>query len=628
MRIYAKPYDDIKVPFTIDENGAFAEFIIQKPEEIHEDLVLGSTVLVFDLKNGSSSKKATPFWIAGRIVGMKAISPFNPERENMLYQEDETESPYKVLEEISGGPHHHQPMVLRVELDYEMETRIQQTSTQEADYFISPIQRPPSSFSRMFIPEIEKGIENNEPSLEKILNLKKRGVLLGCVGSGNSPFMKNEQFLYYNLDVFGLENKHIFIVGESGSGKTVFLKNLAFELRNLNQNGTPVNNRIIMLDVQGDIVQLLFPNLDDEVTLKPKIAWQNKANNSQLRSKITKDFIDEKLNPFRLILPKSKRSKRTKNASALKLLCENNNINVIEAGLRLQDLNLPSDVEYLMRINSQQAVTILDQYAEAFRNSGKTIISIQSLRNGIDTTLSQHVGKDTIPSKTTGTSYYRSSFDAAKRALDALEVYFDLDEEIVTSGRNPLDNLKEPGTTIIYLADLNQEERLMWEMLIVKWLNDNNDTINEEESNSETYVFIDEAHQIIPARPLGIADKDTFDRLRSNFERLAREGRKFGINLILSTQSPKDLHEIVPDQCPNKVVMKINPRNAEYAYLDKELALIASRFNYGQFWFQSPFNDTPHWLRLHSLATPIPHEPVKTYFPKVRKISKGNITGR
>ncbi|MEQ9007783.1 MAG: hypothetical protein RLP12_07860, partial [Ekhidna sp.] len=372
--------------------------------------------------------------------------------------------------------------------------------------------------------------------------------------------------------------------------------------------------------------QLLLPEVEG-ITLEPKIPWQKVANELPDRSHVTPEYIDKTLGgisaeDFRLIIPKSKGGKMTKNASALKLLCNKRGIEVIETGLRLKDLSTPSEVEYLMRINSQQAVMILDQYAEAFKSKDDYDISIESLRIAINSTLKKHQDKQTIPSKITGTSYYRSSFDAALRALDALDNYFDIDEESVKAERSPLEHLREPGTTIVYLADLNQEERLMWEMQLVKWLNENNDTLNEEDGEGETYVFIDEAHQIIPSRPVGIADKDTFDRLRSNFERLAREGRKFGINLILSTQSPKDLHEIVPDQCPNKVVMKINPRNAEYAYLDKELALIASRFNYGQFWFQSPFNGTPNWLRIHSLATPLPHDSVKSYFPKIRKEAK------
>ncbi|KAA3630596.1 MAG: ATP-binding protein [Bacteroidetes bacterium] len=626
QRIYAKPYDDINSPFTVDERGAFAEFIIQKPEEINEGLSLGATVLTFDLKR--EGKKFKPFWIAGRIVGLKAISPFNPDRESMLYQEDETTSPYVVLEQIPGGPHHHQPMVVKVALDYEMEIPKEfENDNIVSNYYISPIQRPPSSFSKMFVPEVRDSFEKGEPTLDKILNIKRDGLVLGAVGSGNVPFHRGENFLVYKWDVQDLENKHMFIVGESGSGKTVFLKNLAFELRNLKRsNGKFYNNRVIMLDVQGDIAQLLLPEID-KITLTPRISWQGDANELETRSFITSDYIHERLKPLRLIIPISESKNLSKNASALKILCEKKGIEVEEIGLRLQDLDKPSDVEYLMRISSQQAVLILDQFAEHFK-SEQIPVTIEKLRNSITKVLNdpKNRGKATIKNKITGTEYLRSSFGAAQRALDALGKYFDYDIKSNTHSKNPLELFREEGTSIFYLADLNHEERIMWEMQILKWFNQNNDTLNEKLNKNgnegETFVFFDEAHQIIPQRPMGIANKDVFDRLRSNFERLSREGRKFGINLILSTQSPKDLHEIVPDQCPNKVVMKINPRNAAYAHLSPELAMIASRFNYGQFWFQSPFNGTPNWLRIHSFATPIPHISVKKFFPKIRELSK------
>ena len=63
--------------------------------------------------------------------------------------------------------------------------------------------------------------------------------------------------------------------------------------------------------------------------------------------------------------------------------------------------------------------------------------------------------------------------------------------------------------------------------------------------------------------------------------------------------------------------MKINPRNASYAFLDDNLALIANRFNHGQFWIQSPFNGTPDWVRVHSWAPAIPHEPMTNFWNKV-----------
>ena len=134
-----------------------------------------------------------------------------------------------------------------------------------------------------------------------------------------------------------------------------------------------------------------------------------------------------------------------------------------------------------------------------------------------------------------------------------------------------------------------------------------------------TYVFFDEAHQIIPATKSSgsVGSLEVFTRLRSNFEKLAREGRKFRLNLVLSTQNPQDLHPIVPEQCSTRVVMKINPKNAQYAFLDKELAYVANSFSQGQFWIQSPFNGTPDWVRVHSIAPPVPHSSMEVFREKM-----------
>jgi len=174
-----------------------------------------------------------------------------------------------------------------------------------------------------------------------------------------------------------------------------------------------------------------------------------------------------------------------------------------------------------------------------------------------------------------------------------------------------LDYFNFDGTTILFLDELDQDERIMWEMQLVSWL------YKHKKDSWKAFVFFDEAHQIIPAKPVGIGAIATFERLRVNFERLAREGRKFGINLVLSTQDPQDLHPIVPEQCPTKIVMKINPRNAKHVFLDNDLAMIASRFGAGQFWIQSPFNGTPDWVRVHSWAPPLPHEPMTQFWNKV-----------
>jgi uncharacterized protein len=67
-------------------------------------------------------------------------------------------------------------------------------------------------------------------------------------------------------------------------------------------------------------------------------------------------------------------------------------------------------------------------------------------------------------------------------------------------------------------------------------------------------IVIDEAHNVCPAEPDGpIAALATEDAIR-----IAGEGRKFGLYLILVTQRPQKVHENVLSQCDNLVLMRMN----------------------------------------------------------------------
>lgn len=585
---YARPYADLKTPFTVDKNGAFAEYIVQNPESM-PDIALGATVIIADKLLNKL------FWIAGQIVGLRAISPFSPERENLLYIEPGSYDPIEVLEEVTG-PHTHQPMIIRVSLEREMWA----IDSGDRKFNSFPIQRPPSAFSRLYFPNITPVKDDPSPSLLEILNIKSNGVTLGCVGFGNSPYERDGSFLEYKLDVEHLDNKHMFVVGESGSGKTVFLKTLAYELRRLNQN-----NRILMTDLQGDIIQFLLSDVASK--LVPR-GWQANVEME------TAEQVDETMKDFQLIIPARKGVLPSDKVTALKTLAKQRGVKVREIGLRIQDLSRPSDVEYLFRTTSTQVAMLLDDEADYIKNSTDNNPTLHNLDVALRR-LGMNPGNGAnaeIISKG-NTRFLKSTLDAANRALRSLSEYFDHHQESLSSSENPLDCMSFNGTSILYLDELDNDEKVMWEMQLVKWLYENKSNV------PNTYVFFDEAHQIIPAKPPGSGAAGTFERLRLNFERLAREGRKFGVNLVLATQNPKDLHSIVPEQCPTRIIMKINPRNAKYAYLDESLAMIANQFSHGQFWIQSPFNGTSDWVRVHSMAPAIPHEPMTEFWDKVMK---------
>ena len=67
-------------------------------------------------------------------------------------------------------------------------------------------------------------------------------------------------------------------------------------------------------------------------------------------------------------------------------------------------------------------------------------------------------------------------------------------------------------------------------------------------------IVIDEAHNVCPADPPdAITALTTEDAIR-----IAGEGRKFGLYLIVVTQRPQKVHENVLSQCDNLVLMRMN----------------------------------------------------------------------
>jgi uncharacterized protein len=82
-------------------------------------------------------------------------------------------------------------------------------------------------------------------------------------------------------------------------------------------------------------------------------------------------------------------------------------------------------------------------------------------------------------------------------------------------------------------------------------------------------VVIDEAHNVCPQMPA-----DPVTALASEHaERIAGEGRKFGIYLLVATQRPQKVHENVLTQCDNLVLMRMNS-HADLAHVGETFSLV------------------------------------------------------
>jgi uncharacterized protein len=78
----------------------------------------------------------------------------------------------------------------------------------------------------------------------------------------------------------------------------------------------------------------------------------------------------------------------------------------------------------------------------------------------------------------------------------------------------------------------------------------------EEDKRQPVALFCDEAHLYLPENiKAGIEERGL-----NNFERIAKEGRKYGIALVVISQRPSDVNKTILSQCGNFIAMRLtNP---------------------------------------------------------------------
>lgn len=80
----------------------------------------------------------------------------------------------------------------------------------------------------------------------------------------------------------------------------------------------------------------------------------------------------------------------------------------------------------------------------------------------------------------------------------------------------------------------------------------------EQEKRHPIAVFCDEAHLYIPNRGAG---DSIVDSAVHNFERVSKEGRKYGVALVVISQRPSEVSRTVLSQCGNFIAMRLSNRD-------------------------------------------------------------------
>lgn len=85
---------------------------------------------------------------------------------------------------------------------------------------------------------------------------------------------------------------------------------------------------------------------------------------------------------------------------------------------------------------------------------------------------------------------------------------------------------------------------------IQQWMN--------EDKRQPIALFCDEAHLYLPNK----ISEGIEERGLKSFERIAKEGRKYGVALVVISQRPSDVNKTILSQCGNFIAMRLtNPED-------------------------------------------------------------------
>jgi uncharacterized protein len=160
----------------------------------------------------------------------------------------------------------------------------------------------------------------------------------------------------------------------------------------------------------------------------------------------------------------------------------------------------------------------------------------------------------------------RSVVLGAVRELQRLDLKFDMTSQDGSINKRPGAIGSGKATERVVTVDVGSMNRRdeqclaarivlegIWKAATVQWT----DAMNkppEDDTRVPCFVVIDEAHNLAPAEPRTELAKSVNDLL----VRIATEGRKFGLFLILVTQRPSRLDPGILSQCDNLCLMKMN----------------------------------------------------------------------
>lgn len=448
--------------------------------------------------------------------------------------------------------------------------------------------------STMYVVEPKSPVFIPDPwVLKMLLGIPEDGVTIGALSNADAPL------LLMGACEVKLSKKclfqHTLIVGTTGAGKTTEVKNLIYEL--VKRHGASV----LALDPTQELVQMLFPARKEELD----------EEYPGLRSSLYGVDAD-KLTKAIVLLPMTAK-KAQEIGDTDELLIENYYNEVIKPLVERHQNEIVVDphpnegvLKWAYRKESGEeecSLTVLP-YAFKFESEpaklGKKLVRLNPffterakvalpiiLREVWDEEV-RDLGK--LAQRLDGRFYSlvsekhlvaRSTLENIIRNIRALDEWglFGVKvggEEI--SEAAPDEYIEGGYLTIVDLRyameDVYSQCAFTFHILdkVFAWKREKR--VRGEET-PDLFIVADEAHNYFPQR--GLLEEESVRVIAGKLQRIAREGRKERLGLILATQFPRDVHDVVRSLCNTKIVFRVDRSDLEALDIPWELRELATK---------------------------------------------------
>nr|MDO8109248.1 AAA family ATPase [Candidatus Sigynarchaeota archaeon] len=441
--------------------------------------------------------------------------------------------------------------------------------------------------------------------IKTIYGIPALGIKLG-VCSRDGDFMQTpDGFLYYNLEP-DLLKTHLYIGGITGQGKTILLKNILLEICRKKDLDPAINS--IIFDSQGDLVQLLKPMVEDSVPAKIKPLYEELDLHPQgLESTIDKNdilFLKPfyvttrgflKLFPWKNFGFRSYRVKTGEQlANFMPTLTEKSRATLMSLftmfSERVTSFHFETFYQWVLNNRNTSGghykwfIQDSDELVEAAQTTGDAMLRELARFRKLDIfdTVEEIDTDELLGKKMVFIFFPAIEGYSTLRSIFLMEILKSIYQKKKVEGidvtvETPPEN-KEPGKDVqpAETKEKKADDKHPLSNLVPPGPAQKKKLINN-------LIVIDEAHELLPSSSkIGDLSSNFFHYIEKEFQKIAKEGRKYGISLLVATQQVADLNEVVEQNAQTKIFFQLSPRDIQTIKPDKEVVPLLAKLKPGQ----------------------------------------------